>query len=149
MYNQNIRFGKPYSIAIYNFDVNDLKYINDHYGHEYGDKLIINAAKSVSAICGDNIYGYRMGGDEFLATAFNISHEEAEIILIKWQSALAEINAASKDVFVSISCGMVYGSGNYDYDKLYEEADKLMYTEKQMLKSQGTSSFIIPPKEND
>ena len=46
MYNQNIRFGSPYSIAIYNFDVNNLKYINDHYGHEYGDKLIINAAKS-------------------------------------------------------------------------------------------------------
>ena len=42
LYNQNIRFGKLYSIAIYNFDVNDLKYINDHYGHEYGDKLIIN-----------------------------------------------------------------------------------------------------------
>ena len=32
-------FGDPNSIALFNFDVNNLKYINDNFGHEYGDGL--------------------------------------------------------------------------------------------------------------
>ena len=59
-------FGDPATIAIYNFDVNNLKNINDTYGHEYGDSLIVKAAKSIAAVTSDKVYGFRMGGDEYV-----------------------------------------------------------------------------------
>ena len=73
---KNADFGKPESIAIFNFDVNNLKHINDNYGHEYGDALIIKAAKSIDAVTSENVYGFRMGGDEYVMVAVNVSPEE-------------------------------------------------------------------------
>lgn len=60
------RFGNPSAIAIYNMDVNNLKYMNDTYGHEMGDRLIVKAAESLKAVQSENIIGFRLGGDEFI-----------------------------------------------------------------------------------
>ena len=50
------------SIAIFNFDVNNLKVMNDTYGHEAGDKLLIKAANSIRKVTSNRVHGYRMGG---------------------------------------------------------------------------------------
>ena len=54
-------FNDPGSIALFNFDVNNLKYINDNFGHEYGDELIVKAAQSIHAVTSDRVFGFRMG----------------------------------------------------------------------------------------
>ena len=136
-------FGRPDTIAIYNFDVNNLKHINDTYGHEYGDALIIKAAKSIAAVTSDNVYGFRMGGDEYVMVAVNVSMEEAEDIGAKWRSALDRLNENDRSLFCSMACGMSYGSGDYDYDELYAQADKLMYENKKELKAKGITSHIV------
>lgn len=48
-----------------------------------------------------------------------------------------------------MSCGMVYGSGDYDFDELFSKADKLMYCEKKKLKNQGNTSFVLSEKESE
>ncbi|MBQ9384334.1 MAG: GGDEF domain-containing protein [Ruminiclostridium sp.] len=135
-------FGKPASIAIYNYDVNNLKHINDNYGHEYGDALIIKAAKSIAAVTSEKVMGFRMGGDEYVMVAVNVTAEEAENIRYRWKSALDKLNEADTELFCSMACGLSYGSGEYDYDELYAEADKLMYENKKDLKANNITSHI-------
>ena len=135
-------FGSPGSIAIYNFDVNNLKNINDHYGHEYGDALIIKAAKSINAVTSENVLGFRMGGDEYVMVAANISRREAEELRVRWKESLDRLNREDSSIFCSMACGLSWGSGEYDYDDLYAKADKLMYEDKKILKSNGITSHI-------
>ena len=73
------------SIAIFNFDVNNLKVMNDTYGHEAGDKLLIKAANSIRKVTSNRVHGYRMGGDEFLMVACNVSTEETQTLLERWE----------------------------------------------------------------
>lgn len=42
-----------------------------------------------------------------------------------------------------MACGMVFGSGEYDYDEMYFRADKLMYEDKSRLKANNITSHII------
>ncbi len=130
-------FGNPESIAIFNFDVNNLKYINDNYGHEMGDELIIKAAKSIAAMSSEKVKGFRMGGDEYLMVAVNITKEEAEKLKADWEDELRKLNEAKKDFFCVMACGMTYGSGDYNYDELFKKADELMYENKKDLKARG------------
>ena len=136
-------FGKPKSIAIYNFDVNNLKHINDNYGHEYGDALIIKAAKSIAAVVSDKVFGFRMGGDEYVMVAVNVTPQEAEEIRARWKGALDRLNEEDTSMFCSMACGLAVAAGEYDYEEVYQKADKLMYENKKALKANGITSHIL------
>ena len=138
-------FGDPATIAIYNFDVNNLKNINDTYGHEYGDSLIVKAAKSIAAVTSDKVYGFRMGGDEYVMVAVNVTREEAEDVRERWKAALDRLNEEDRELFCAMACGLVYGSGDYVYDDLYAQSDQLMYVEKKALKSKNITSHLVKP----
>ena len=135
-------FNNPESIAIYNFDVNNLKHINDNYGHEAGDDLIVLAANSINALSSDKVMGFRMGGDEYLMIARNISENEADELLDKWREELTKLNDNDERLHCVMACGMSYGSGEYDYDELFKEADMLMYAEKKSLKERGIVTYM-------
>ena len=53
-------------IGVIYFDLNNLKEINDTYGHDVGDIIIIKLAKSISYLLDEGIRAYRIGGDEFI-----------------------------------------------------------------------------------
>lgn len=125
------------SIAIFNFDVNNLKKMNDTYGHEAGDKLIIKAADSIRKVTCNNVHGYRMGGDEFLMVACDITLDEANAIKIRWENALARLNTLADDINCVMAVGMTYGEGEFDLSKLMAEADELMYEDKKSKKKPG------------
>ena len=134
-------FGNPASIAIYNFDVNNLKHINDNYGHELGDELIVKAAKSIHAVVSDRVFGFRMGGDEYVMVAVNVTEAEAQEVAAKWQKALDTLNTEGQ-VFCVMALGLQYGEGGFDYDDLYHKADALMYEDKKARKEKGMTSHL-------
>ncbi len=125
------------SIAVFNFDVNNLKVMNDKFGHEAGDKLIIKAADSIRKITNNNVHGYRMGGDEFLVIACNVTRNEADKLMIRWQEELNRLNALDDGIDCVIAVGMTYGQASYDLAKLLTEADELMYEDKRLKKKSG------------
>jgi diguanylate cyclase (GGDEF)-like protein/PAS domain S-box-containing protein len=118
-------------------DVDNLKMINDNWGHAYGDL----ALKEVSAILKESlresdILG-RIGGDEFVALALAVSKESAEIITNRIQSALELRNQeGDKSYQLAFSLGIAC----YDFeapstlDELIAKADGLMYLQKQSRK---------------
>ena len=125
------------SIAIFNFDVNNLKKMNDQFGHEAGDKLIIKAANSFRKVTSNRVHAFRMGGDEFLLVAENVSEAETQNIKQRWEEELARLNMAEDGIDCVVALGVAYGEKDYDYDKLLKLADERMYEDKKSKKKPG------------
>ena len=125
------------SIGIFNLDVNNLKKMNDEFGHEAGDKLLIKAANSIRKVTNNKVHGYRMGGDEYLLIACNVTKEELDSIRDRWEQELARLNTADDGINCVIAIGAVYGEAGYDFDALMKEADALMYEDKKAKKKPG------------
>ncbi|MCR5452895.1 MAG: GGDEF domain-containing protein [Lachnospiraceae bacterium] len=131
---KDMNFHHPDSIAIFNFDVNNLKQVNDSLGHEAGDCMIRNAALTIHSIEQDNVLAFRMGGDEFLAIALNITEEETEEIYSRWQKSLDKINSEKEDAPITIASGVEYAQLPFSLDSLMEKADEKMYQNKIEMK---------------
>ena len=123
------------SLAVFNMDVNNLKYMNDNFGHEAGDALINKAAESLRRIEARNVLTFRMGGDEFMAVAMRLSLEEALKLKETWEAGLAELNRLDDGVNCVIACGFAYGEKGYDLEALLAEADRKMYEDKKAKKA--------------
>lgn len=115
------------------FDINELKTINDTHGHAAGDQLIKLAADSVRSITGRNVHAYRMGGDEFMVVACDMTEQEIDALLRLWRSRLDYLNE-----YAQFPCTMAYGRAwsvaPIDLDGLARLADENMYDQKQELK---------------
>lgn len=109
------------SIAIFNFDVNNLKVMNDTYGHEAGDKLLIKAANSIRKVTSNRVHGYRMGGDEFLMVACNVSTEETQTLLERWEKELDRLNTPEDGIHCVIAVGVAYGKKEYNLPELMKQ----------------------------
>lgn len=125
------------SIAIFNFDVNNLKKINDQFGHEAGDKLIIKASNSFRKVISNRVHAFRMGGDEFLIVAENVTKEETDNIKKRWEEELARLNTADDGIECIVAVGVAYGENGYDYADLLKLADERMYEDKKAKKKPG------------
>ncbi len=127
-------FPKCERIAVFNMDVNYLKRLNDSMGHEAGDKLLQKAARSLMAVERDNVAAYRMGGDEFLLVAWDVSMQEAEELLRKWHEALDTLNKEDDGIECVIACGLSYGGPGHDLEQVLKLADERMYADKVAIK---------------
>lgn len=132
------RFRDLNSIAVFNLDVNNLKYMNDTFGHEAGDKLIKKAAESFHRVSSRNVMCFRMGGDEFAMVGMGLSRDEADQLKKTWEDGLAELNQEDDGINCVIACGMVWGEKEYDLEELLEQADKRMYEDKLEKKAKRT-----------
>ena len=115
------------------FDLNDLKKMNDTYGHDAGDQYI----KSASAlICHQFQHSpvYRIGGDEFVAFLSGEDFEKREELLINFHNQI-EQNLSDGDVVISYGFAEFNPEQDASYLHLFERADKKMYECKQDLKS--------------
>ncbi len=130
-------YQKMDSIGIFNFDVNNLKLMNDIYGHEAGDRLIIKGADSIRRLTGDTVHGYRMGGDEFLMIACNATKDEVLRLQKQWEEELARLNTPEDGIECVMAVGVAYGEKGYDFATLMQEADERMYEDKKRKKKTG------------
>ncbi len=123
---------------ILSIDLNNLKYINDAFGHIKGDELILNFAKILEKKQEENdkINIFRIGGDEF----FIFLEEDENFDIMGFVAELKEkYSSASnfEDGFTqSFSAGCSYYSADLNQDVMgvYHIADKLMYEDKAQYK---------------
>ena len=113
-----------YSLAILMFDINFLKETNDTLGHSAGDKLIRKAAECITSCFGDK--SFRIGGDEFAAVVEDCKPEMVQQMIYRFREVGEREN-------VSISVGYAYAEkiNEATIKQMIDEADKLMYAEKQ------------------
>lgn len=112
-------------------DVNDLKPINDRYGHQLGDEAICRVAQAIKARMRTKDYLFRYGGDEFLIVSFDMQQAEAEQRMESIQDSL-RVSAPLGEMSgpLSISWGIQVFSGEQSFDKAVDVADSLMYQQK-------------------
>ena len=103
-------------------DINGLKRVNDLYGHEAGDRLIINTASSMLAILPEN--AYRVGGDEFVLICFDMDEKI-------FRSKVRDICDSIAAKRISVSVGVVWEESSSELETMLRRADDLMYAEKK------------------
>ncbi len=112
-------------------DINNMKKINDRYGHVYGDKAIHLLSDSIThSIDNDDAIGIRFGGDEFLIIAGNADKKYAEKVKRKITSYIEKENSRGVNPFkFSISIGYVLTDpkSKRTVNDYVDEADRLMY----------------------
>ena len=110
------------NIGVCFIDCNGLKYINDTFGHDEGDKFLITVGKCIKMYVREN-EAYRKGGDEFVIVCEDIPQE---LFYSKMEFIRNEIMLHG----YSASFGYVYSSKCDNLASMIEEADRLMYVEK-------------------
>lgn len=115
------------------FDLDNLKPINDTYGHPVGDAAIRAAAKAIrSAIRADDLV-FRWGGDEFLVVLSGISAEESARRFEKINAQLLnqKLTGVAKSLDLSVSFGVATLNGTDSLEEAIAAADSAMYKQKQ------------------
>jgi diguanylate cyclase (GGDEF)-like protein len=112
-------------------DMNELKFVNDHFGHQQGDQLIISLANLIKGRLGSEDDVIRLSGDEFLIFS-NISSEDR---LKEWIKSL--IDESLKIQYLSFAIGYAKVEKDQDFSKLYKQAEDRMYQNKKGMKTAG------------
>lgn len=122
------------SLAVLVCDIDGFKQINDSYGHLEGDKLLREFTTRLKDVCRGYDYVARMGGDEFVITAPGLTQEAAKEKAERLNEAAIESgrHVCGRDL-ISLSVGMAFcPEDTYDVERLLAEADRRMYSMKQM-----------------
>lgn len=135
--NEVIRFRKDAKSTIIVFDVNNLKYINDTFGHEAGDTVLKAFAGIMrSCIPAGNFLG-RSGGDEFIAIIHNNDVNRIGHIIEDIYCQIDEYNRTNnKEYKLSVASGYALSTEteNKTYREMLRLADKRMYENKRAMK---------------
>ena len=119
-------------VWVFSIDMDNLKKINDLYGHNEGDKAIKAVASLMTKCTAEGGICSRFGGDEFVAVIAET--DGADSFYEKVSRSIAEYNRRSKSPYdVSISCGYKAGKPKTlkEIDDLMKESDREMYTQKR------------------
>lgn len=112
-------------------DVDGLKLVNDTFGHEAGDRLLIKAATIIQSALDEHLNLARIGGDEFAVLIPHNNRERIHEICTSVNRAVEQYNQENPQLMISISMGFaVSNSPLANINELYREADDNMYHEK-------------------
>ena len=123
----------PLSVCF--MDINDLKKINDIYGHEEGDNLIKGLAIAINNSIRNSDFAARLGGDEFLIVFVDCDIQSANLTMQRIQDYYGALGRrVDKKWSMSFGCAELQDNSD-DVDKLIERADNAMYKHKKKMKS--------------
>lgn len=139
--NENLKYAlrNDYDYTICFIDLNDLKIVNDRYGHDAGDQYLQDAVTLIHKAYRKSDIVIRMGGDEFLIGM----HSSSAVAEKNWQKVsvlVSDFNESkTRDYRVALSHGVASAQEeNIDnLDQLIVLADGRMYDEKRRMKKMG------------
>lgn len=118
--------------ALLVLDVDEFKSINDRFGHFTGDQALIAVARLLEdTFRRDDVVG-RLGGDEFVVFMDGIN--ERQVVESKCGqilSGMGELEPSLRELHLTVSIGGVMTEGEADYNRLYQQADKALYSVKE------------------
>ena len=113
-------------------DLDGLKNINDTFGHEMGDRVIVDTGQILKETFREADIVARLGGDEFAVFIPTFSGDLSNFY-IRLQENIERFNEQSERAYISISLGVQSGDLNNEFslEQLVAKADKLMYEHKR------------------
>jgi diguanylate cyclase (GGDEF)-like protein len=122
------------NVALFFVDLNGMKLINDQFGHEYGDRALVDTADLLRETFRANDLVARLGGDEFAVLASHDSLDGLNNLSARLQGEIDALNASRRRPYhLSASVGTaVHEHGeSTTFEELISRADGLMYEEKR------------------
>ena len=129
------------------FDIDDFKLFNDYYGHNVGDKCLIEVANTVKNNLRESDWIARWGGDEFLVVFSNVDSETSSNVLLRIMEILKNtyIQADKKTINMSVSIGITELVDDDDYLTILKRVDMALLEAK----NKGKAKIVIDTLNTD
>ncbi len=132
------------SLGVIVSDINGLKFVNDSFGHDVGDKLLkIYATILLNCVRKDDLV-FRIGGDEFLILINNTKESFIKELVNRIQRNIEKFNLESEEKMIIVDASIGYGI-IYDINDIKKEikkADDMMYRNKLLNKSSNKNTIL-------
>lgn len=130
-----------FGVGVMMFDLNNLKHVNDTYGHEKGDEFIQAFAYCLTRILDEHSFLARYGGDEFIIIQENTTPEELKHMDLHLSTLVQEYNThANMPLSYAVGFEVSYRNHYFLMDDLINAADKNMYQDKFYKKNSHTAT---------
>jgi diguanylate cyclase (GGDEF)-like protein len=137
---------QPY--ALLSIDVDQLKPINDEYGHEAGDSVLQTVSKAMHSLVRDNDVVARLGGDEFAVLLPGVGSSEAAAVAERMRAAMHSISVPYGRARISV--GWIAAPAGADPSLVRRAADEVLYRAKSMgrdrVEGETFAVTIAPPR---
>ena len=124
-------------------DVDRFKQVNDEFGHEVGDKLLVEIARRMGTALRDADFVGRLGGDEFAVLLEPLRQaEDADIVARKIEAAVKVVVAIAggRSILPAVSIGLsLYPRDGDSAEALLSSADQAMYAVKRLRRSRAAT----------
>lgn len=132
---QAVREGGGYAVVM--IDMNNLKHVNDEYGHKAGDMYITGCCRLVSDVFRHSKL-FRIGGDEFVAILQGADYDNRFALTERLKSEFVDsFSQEDKEPWLrySAAVGMAeHSSDDTSFESVFKRADKAMYEDKESFK---------------
>lgn len=131
---------RPYAVLM--IDLDDFKSINDRFGHDEGDRVLREVARTISALLVPRDVFCRLGGEEFVVIRLDATAEQARPLAERLRSAIAAsvmVGHPPRSVTTSIGVAAGSTSGPYRLNQVRREADAALYRAKE----QGRNRVVL------
>jgi diguanylate cyclase (GGDEF)-like protein/PAS domain S-box-containing protein len=119
-------------LAVLFCDLDGFKSINDRFGHNAGDAVLIEVARRLSRGVRDGDTVARLGGDEFVILANGLGRADAQDLAVRLRNEIIQpIRAEGRAVRVGASFGIGWAHCGMTADEVLKSADERMYIEKR------------------
>ncbi|MGW2044903.1 diguanylate cyclase CdgB [Streptomyces sp. NPDC001858] len=119
-------------LAVLFCDLDGFKSINDRFGHNAGDAVLIEVARRLSRQVRDGDTVARLGGDEFVILADGLGRADAADLAVRLRNEIIQpIRAEGRAVRVGASFGIGWAHCGMTADEVLKSADERMYVEKR------------------
>ncbi|MFI9332590.1 diguanylate cyclase domain-containing protein [Kitasatospora sp. NPDC052868] len=119
-------------LAVLFCDLDGFKSINDRFGHNAGDAVLVEVARRLSQAVRDGDTVARLGGDEFVVLADGIGREEAKDLAHRLRNAIIPpMRIDGRAMRVGVSLGVGWAGCGMSTEEVLHTADERMYDEKR------------------
>ena len=125
-----LTLGDTEKLHIAMFDIDDFKFVNDKYGHPFGDTILKQFAQILQKTESAGVTSCRYGGEEFLLLIPKKNRHDALELVEDVIKTTRETIKLKDDRFITVSAGFMTCTEDMTYDILLQEVDKKLYTAK-------------------
>ena len=141
-----------FNVGVMMFDLNNLKHVNDTFGHEKGDEFIQAFTYCLTRILNQHSFLARYGGDEFVLIQEDTDEKELQQMIRQLDDLVREYNShSSLSLSYAVGYEVSYRNHYFMMEDLMNTADKKMYKDKAQKKMlatcqtpAGTVNKVIP-----
>lgn len=127
------KYARGEELALLFIDLDGFKTVNDTWGHEAGDELIVHAAMQIVAATRTQDTVARLGGDEFVVMCEDTTIEEADIVAARLVEVIGRpYVSGGRELMVTASIGVTAANLNFSASELIRAADSAMYRAKAL-----------------